>query len=107
MAATFNCLSGLEHPDIIIAKSTGTTSIAKERFIFRYPLFGGIDRQLLRGLGVPCDFAQDAIVAYDLEWHVTYWNRSATRIYGWDADEMLGVNPKLGVRSKPVLVSMA
>lgn len=24
------------------------------------------------------DKAQDAIIAYDLDWHVTYWNRSAT-----------------------------
>ena len=46
------------------------------------------------------DKAQDAIVAYDLDWHVTYWNRSATRIYGWDADQMLGVNPLTTVFTK-------
>ena len=39
------------------------------------------------------DKAQDAIIAYDLNKHVTYWNPSATRIFGWDASEMLDTNP--------------
>jgi PAS domain S-box-containing protein len=36
------------------------------------------------------DKAQDAIFVLDLEHRVTYWNRSAERIYGWTAEEMMG-----------------
>ncbi len=39
------------------------------------------------------DKAQDAIIAYDLDGCVTYWNKGATRIFGWDATELLGTNP--------------
>jgi PAS domain S-box-containing protein len=39
------------------------------------------------------DKAQDAIVAFDLAWHITYWNQGAARIYGWSTEKMLGVNP--------------
>lgn len=33
------------------------------------------------------DHAQDAILVRDMEDHVTYWNRSAARIYGWAGEE--------------------
>jgi PAS domain S-box-containing protein len=36
------------------------------------------------------DKAQDAIVVRDLAHRITYWNKSAERLYGWTADEMLG-----------------
>jgi PAS domain S-box-containing protein len=36
------------------------------------------------------DKAQDAIMVCDLDHHITYWNDSATRIYGWTADEAIG-----------------
>lgn len=36
------------------------------------------------------DKAQDAIMVCDLDHHITYWNDSATRIYGWRADEAIG-----------------
>jgi two-component system, cell cycle sensor histidine kinase and response regulator CckA len=36
------------------------------------------------------DKAQDAIVVCNLEDRVTFWNPSATRIYGWSAAEALG-----------------
>jgi PAS domain S-box-containing protein len=36
------------------------------------------------------DKAQDAIVVRDLDHRVTYWNKSAERLYGWTAEEMLG-----------------
>jgi len=36
------------------------------------------------------DRAQDAILMRDLQDRITYWNRSATRIYGWAAEEAIG-----------------
>jgi two-component system, cell cycle sensor histidine kinase and response regulator CckA len=34
--------------------------------------------------------AQDAIVVRDLAGTISYWNRSAERIYGWSADQAIG-----------------
>ncbi len=34
--------------------------------------------------------AQDAILATDLNFKITYWNRSAEKLYGWKAEEVLG-----------------
>lgn len=36
------------------------------------------------------DKAQDAIIVRDLEHRITYWNKSAERLYGWTSDEVLG-----------------
>lgn len=36
------------------------------------------------------DKAQDAILVGDLDRRVTYWNKSAERIYGWTAEEAAG-----------------
>ncbi len=36
------------------------------------------------------DEAQDAILVSDADHQLTYWNRSAERLYGWRADEVLG-----------------
>lgn len=36
------------------------------------------------------DKAQDAIMVRDLSHRLTYWNRSAERIYGWTAAEVIG-----------------
>ncbi len=38
------------------------------------------------------DKAQDAILVRDLEHRITYWNKSAERLYGWTAAEALGKN---------------
>jgi PAS domain S-box-containing protein len=40
------------------------------------------------------DKAQDAIVVRDLEHHITYWNKSAERLYGWTAEEALGTTAR-------------
>ena len=34
------------------------------------------------------DKAQDAILVQDLEWRITFWNKSAERLYGWSQDEI-------------------
>ena len=44
----------------------------------------------LKTQAVLLDRAQDAIAVLDLEDRVTYWNRSAERLYGWSAAEALG-----------------
>jgi PAS domain S-box-containing protein len=36
------------------------------------------------------DKAQDAIAVRDLDHRITYWNKSAERLYGWTAGEALG-----------------
>jgi PAS domain S-box-containing protein len=36
------------------------------------------------------DKAQDAIIVRDLDQRITYWNKSAQRLYGWSAKEALG-----------------
>ena len=36
------------------------------------------------------DLAQDAILVRDLDHRVLYWNRSAERLYGWSAGEVMG-----------------
>ena len=38
------------------------------------------------------DKAQDAILVCDLNFQVLYWNKSAERIYGWSAPDVLGKN---------------
>jgi two-component system cell cycle sensor histidine kinase/response regulator CckA len=38
------------------------------------------------------DQSHDAILVCDLDFHITYWNRSAERIYGYTEAEVLGQN---------------
>ena len=47
------------------------------------------ERRLLQQASL-LDKAQDAIVVRDLDHRVTYWNRSAERLYGWPADLAVG-----------------
>jgi PAS domain S-box-containing protein len=36
------------------------------------------------------DKARDAIIAFDMDGEVVYWNKSAERLTGWSAEEMIG-----------------
>jgi len=36
------------------------------------------------------DKARDAILAYDMDGEIVYWNKGAERLTGWSADEILG-----------------
>ncbi len=40
------------------------------------------------------DLTQDAILVRDLEHRILFWNRSAARLYGWSATEVLGRSVK-------------
>ncbi len=46
--------------------------------------------QRLREQAALLDCAQDAIVVRDLKGRILFWNRSAERIFGWKADEVVG-----------------
>ncbi len=36
------------------------------------------------------DLTHDAMIVHNLERKITYWNRAAVRLYGWEADEVRG-----------------
>src|SRR5690606_4906198 len=38
------------------------------------------------------DKAQDAILVCDFDHHISYWNKSAENLYGWKAEEVLGLS---------------
>ncbi len=42
--------------------------------------------------GTLLEFAQDAVILTDGHGTITYWNRGASRIYGWDQKDALGKN---------------
>src|SRR5918993_1633574 len=46
--------------------------------------------QTLREQASLLDKAQDAIIVTDLERRLTFWNKSAERLYGWTAHEVMG-----------------
>lgn len=46
--------------------------------------------QKLREQATLLDKAQDAILVRDLNHRVSYWNKSAERLYGWTAEEAIG-----------------
>ncbi len=47
------------------------------------------------------DQANDAIMVRDLEHNILYWNRSATRLFGWSRDEVLNQNARTLLAVEP------
>ncbi len=47
------------------------------------------------------DKARDAIIVRDLQHRITYWNKSAERIYGWTAEEAIGLSLSNLLHQKP------
>lgn len=69
----------------------------QDRYFGRLYLFEDIsDRkhaeQKIREQAALLDVAADAILVRNLEDKVLFWNKSAERIYGWKAEEVLGKN---------------
>lgn len=48
--------------------------------------------ELLREQAALLDKAQDAILVRDLGNHIRFWNQSAERLYGWTAQEVIGLS---------------
>jgi PAS domain S-box-containing protein len=49
-------------------------------------------QQKIREQAALLDVATDAIFVRDMEHHILFWNKSAERLYGWQAAEILGKN---------------
>jgi PAS domain S-box-containing protein len=45
--------------------------------------------------------AHDAVFVRDPQERVVFWNRGAERLYGWSAEEAIGQNPHLLLRTQP------
>lgn len=62
--------------------------------IFAARAAGELDRQQadsrIRDQASLLDKAQDAILVRQLDHTITYWNKSAERLYGWTAEEVIG-----------------
>lgn len=50
------------------------------------------------------DKTRDAIIAGDLDHRITYWNKGAERLYGWTAEEILGISNIEDVYPDPSVV---
>jgi PAS domain S-box-containing protein len=50
------------------------------------------------------DKTREAIVAGDLDHRITFWNKGAERLYGWTAEEILGVSNIEDVYPDPTIV---
>jgi PAS domain S-box-containing protein len=61
----------------------------------------------LREQAALLDKAQDAILVRDLDHRITYWNRSAERLYGWTAQEVLGRSVRELLYSEPAILDQA
>jgi two-component system cell cycle sensor histidine kinase/response regulator CckA len=48
--------------------------------------------EMIREQAALLDKAQDAILVWNLESSITYWNKSAQRLYGWTAEEVVNKN---------------
>ncbi len=76
----------LLHPDLVmytlrIFAARATTELERQQYETRL-----LDQASL------LDKAQDAIIVRDLQHRIVYWNRSAQRVYGWAADEVIGTS---------------
>ncbi|WP_028567172.1 hybrid sensor histidine kinase/response regulator [Salisaeta longa] len=60
----------------------------------RYAVERHAAEQRIREQAQLLDKARDAIIAYDLDGRVVYWNKSAERLTGWSADDVLGTTAR-------------
>jgi len=71
-----------------------TTLVTSTLRIFAERAASELDRQQadarIREQASLLDKARDAILVRDLDHKITYWNKSAERLYGWTAEEAIG-----------------
>lgn len=66
------------------------------------------DQRQLREQAEVITQARDAVIITDLEGKITFWNRGAERLYGWDSEEAVGrkgedlFNPRTIEQIKPI-----
>ncbi len=80
---------------VFFAEPLKETSIVQSTLqIFAARAAAELDRQQadarIREQASLLDKAQDAILVRDLDHTITYWNKSAERLYGWSAEEAIG-----------------
>lgn len=75
---------------------TETSLVASTLRIFAARAAAELDRQTsdarIREQASLLDKAQDAILVRDMDHTITYWNKSAERLYGWTAEEAIGAS---------------
>ena len=80
---------------VIFRKPLKDTALVESTLrIFAVRAASELDRQqadaLIREQASLLDKAQDAIIVRDLNHAITFWNKSAERLYGWSASEVIG-----------------
>ena len=80
---------------VLFAKPLKETSLVTSTLtIFAARAASELDRQQadvrIREQASLLDKASDAIIVRSLDHRISYWNKSAERIYGWSADEVVG-----------------
>ncbi|PPS42654.1 CHASE3 domain-containing protein [Chroococcidiopsis sp. TS-821] len=61
--------------------------------------------QTIREQAALLDIATDAIFVQDLEKRISFWNKGAERLYGWQAREALGKNADELLHTEPALLT--
>ena len=72
-----------------VAARTAELSEANQQLLVELTERREAERQI-RKQATLLDHAQDAICVLDIRERITYWNKSAERLYGWTRDEALG-----------------
>ncbi|MBC7474719.1 MAG: PAS domain S-box protein [Candidatus Sericytochromatia bacterium] len=86
----------LDHPDIksiVVTRRDVTASKQKE--------------EKIRSQASLLDKAKDAIMVYDLDWNITFWNNSAEKLYGWKKEEILGKNANILYKNKDDIIEVS
>ncbi|HEY6306844.1 MAG TPA: PAS domain S-box protein [Candidatus Angelobacter sp.] len=96
--------SGAWSGELLKRRKDGTTLLcAVSIATFRHPEFGLVGvaihrditkrkraEQRLRDQAALLNLAHDAIIVRDMNYKITFWNRGATEVYGWTAEQAQG-----------------
>ncbi len=67
----------------------------------RYAIERQRAEQKIREQAALLDIATDAILVRDLNHQIVYWNKGAERLFGWNADDVIGKNANQLLYQKP------